>query len=64
MEEKLAELYQRIPQDKGVKMRIPACELLDRLPKLKAQDEKSGVNSRCDGKGEKRRKSQLFMTTK
>jgi hypothetical protein len=45
-------------------MRITPCEFLDRLPKLKAQDEKSGVNSRCDGKGEKRRKSQLFMTTK
>jgi len=31
---------------------------------MKAQDENPGVNSRCDGRGEKRRKSQLFMTTK
>jgi len=35
-------------------MRIAAFELSGRLRKLKAQDEKSGVNSRCDGKGEKR----------
>jgi hypothetical protein len=45
-------------------MRIAACELLDRIGKLEAQDEKSEGNSQCDGKGEKRRKSQLFMTMK
>jgi hypothetical protein len=64
MEQKLATLYQRIPQDKEVKMRIATFELLDRLSKFKAEDEKSGVTSRCDAKEEERRKSQLFLTMK